>query len=631
MEYKLLGTDLTPSYLSSLSSRDRELLCQELRDKIIHTVSQNGGHLASNLGCVELTVSLLSVFDYTKDKIVFDVGHQSYSYKLLTGRFNKFDTLRQQGGISGFPRRSESPYDVFDTGHSSTSVSAALGMARARDIKGTDEYVIAVIGDGAMTGGLAYEALNDLGHSQNTKMIVILNDNEMSIDKNVGGMSKYLKELRISSGYLSAKKSTESFLNKIPLIGKGIIAIIMGIKRFFRFLIYRRYPSMFEDLGLRYYGPIDGHNTENLIKAFDAVKDLNVPVLIHIVTKKGKGYRFAEENPSDYHGVSPFDIEKGVQPSSKLSYTGAFSGALVETAMKNKNVVGICAAMAIGTGMDKFAYKFPSRFFDCGIAEEHCVTMAGGMSVSGMIPVVAVYSSFLQRAYDEILHDVCYMNNHVVFAVDRAGFVGNDGHTHNGMHDISYLNSMPGMTILSPRDYTDLKICIDYAVNKCNGPVAVRYPRGASPYEEEGPLYKDPSEITKPHIVSAEGDDYVLITTGLYGKVCDNAFKILSSKGYKGKVICLTVLKPLNTSDIIDCIGASRFVFTGEEGILSGGFGESLKLELTRAGYTGRVDNFAVEDQMIRAGTVEQQLKCAGLDAESVASRIEKVLTEELK
>ena len=628
MEYRFLGTDLTHSELSALKGRDREVLCEELRDKILRTVSSNGGHLASNLGTVELTVSLLSVFDYKKDKIVFDVGHQAYSYKLLTGRFDRFDTLRQKNGISGFPRRSESPYDAFDTGHSSTSISAALGMARARDLKGSDEYVVAVIGDGAMTGGLAYEALNDLGHSDNTKMLVILNDNEMSIDKNVGGLSHYLKQLRVSSGYLSAKKNTESFLNRIPVLGKGIISVIMGIKRFFRFLLFRRSQSMFEDLGFRYYGPIDGHDTETLIKAFNAVKDLNVPVLMHVITKKGKGYPFAEKDPSDYHGVGPFDLEKGVEPSSKLTYTGAFSGALVEIAMKNKNVVGICAAMANGTGMDKFAYKFPARFFDCGIAEEHCVTMAGGLACGGMIPVVAIYSSFLQRAYDEILHDVCYMNNHVVFAIDRSGFVGNDGHTHNGLHDISYLNSMPGMTILSPRDYSDLKICVDYAVNKVEGPVAIRYPRGASPYEQQGALYKDQSLIAKPHIVSDEGDDYVLIGTGLYGRVCDQAAALLSERGIKGRVICLTVLKPLATSDIIDAIGSSRYVFTGEEGILSGGFGQSLKLELTRAGYTGRVDNFAVEDQMIRAGTGTEQLQAAGIDADSVADRIEKIITE---
>ncbi|MBR1797180.1 MAG: 1-deoxy-D-xylulose-5-phosphate synthase [Clostridiales bacterium] len=631
MDNKLLGNDLSPSKLSSLTKEERQLLCSELRDKILTTVASNGGHLASNLGAVELTVSLLSVFDYTRDKIVFDVGHQSYSYKLLTGRYDRFDTLRQKDGISGFPRRSESPYDAFDTGHSSTSISAALGMARARDLKGGDEYVIAVIGDGAMTGGLAYEALNDLGHSKNTKMIVILNDNEMSIDKNVGGMSKYLKQLRISSGYLSAKKNTESFLNRIPVLGNAIIALIMGIKRFFRFLVYRKSPSMFEDLGLRYYGPIDGHDTENLIKSFNAVKDLNVPVLIHVITKKGKGYRFAEVSPSDYHGVSPFDLTKGVQPSNKLSYTGAFSGAIIDVATKNKNVVGICAAMANGTGMDKFSYKFPSRFFDCGIAEEHCVTMAGGMASAGLIPVVAIYSSFLQRAYDEILHDVCYMNNHVVFAIDRSGFVGNDGHTHNGIHDISYLNSMPGMTILSPRDYTDLRLCVDYAVNKVEGPVAIRYPRGASPYEEEGPLYKDEELITKPHVVSDEGDDYVIITTGLFGKVCEEASHILKEQGFNGKVVCLTVLKPLNTSDIISVIGKSRYVFTGEEGILSGGFGESLKLELTRAGYTGRVDSFAVEDQMIRAGSVKQQLECAGLDPDSMASRIASIITEGVK
>ena len=626
MDYKILGTDLTPSMLASLSKSDRELLCKELRDKIITTVSHNGGHLASNLGTVELTVSLLSVFDYTKDKIVFDVGHQAYSYKLLTGRFKQFDTLRQQGGISGFPRISESPYDAFDTGHSSTSISAALGMARARNIQGSDEYVVAVIGDGAMTGGLAYEALNDLGHSKNTKMLVILNDNEMSIDRNVGGMSKYLKELRISSGYLSAKKNTESFLNRIPILGKGIIAIIMAVKKFFRFLIYRKAPSMFEDLGLRYYGPIDGHDTEGLIKSLNAVKDLNVPVLLHIVTKKGKGYSFAEQNPSDYHGVGPFNIDEGVKSSSKLSYTGAFSGALLEVAARNKNVVGICAAMAIGTGMDKFAFKYPSKFFDCGIAEEHCVTMAGGMAASGMVPVVAIYSSFLQRAYDQIVHDVCFMNNHVVFAIDRAGFVGNDGHTHNGLHDISYLNSMPGMTLLSPRDYTDLKMSLDYAVNVVKGPVAIRYPRGASPYEEQGPLYKDPALISKPHIVSDEGDDYVFISTGLFSKECEKTADILSKRGLKGRVISLTVLKPLNSSDIMDVIGDSRFVFTGEEGILSGGFGENLKLALTRAGYSGTVDNYAVEDQMIRAGTVDQQLKCAGLDAESMADRIEETI-----
>ena len=630
LEYKILGKDLTPSFIASLSKEDRDLLCEELREKILETVSKTGGHLASNLGAVELTVSLLSVFDYTKDKIVFDVGHQYYSYKLMTGRFKDFDTLRQKDGVSGFPRRSESPYDCFDTGHSSTSISAALGMARARDIKGTDEYVVAVIGDGAMTGGLAYEALNDLGHSQNTRMIVILNDNEMSIDKNVGGMSEYLKKLRYSSGYLSAKKNTESFLNKIPLIGKGIIALIMGIKKFARFLVYRKSSSMFEDLGLRYYGPIDGHDTGNLIKTLNAVKDLNVPVLIHIITKKGKGYGFAEENPSNYHGVGPFDLETGVKSSSKLSYTGAFSGALLDAASKNKRVVGICAAMAIGTGMDAFAYKYPSRFFDCGIAEEHCVTMAGGMATAGMIPVVAIYSSFLQRAYDEILHDVCYMNNHVVFAIDRAGFVGNDGHTHNGMHDISYLNSMPGMTILSPRDYTDLKIAFNYAVNEVKGPVAIRYPRGSSPYEESGPLYKDPALITKPHIVIDEGEDYVLISTGLICKVCEEAMRILKEQGFNGKLVCLTVLKPLNTSDIIEVIGKSRFVFTGEEGIISGGFGESLKLELTRAGYNGIVNVFAVEDQMIRAGTVEQQLECAGLDPISIASRIKRIITEDV-
>ena len=621
MEYRYLNDDLTPDYLHTLNASDRKALCGELREKIISTVSKNGGHLASNLGCVELTVALLSVFNYKKDKIVFDVGHQSYSYKLLTGRFSRFDTLRQQGGISGFPRRSESPYDAFDTGHSSTSVSAALGMARARDLSGSDEYVIAVIGDGAMTGGLAYEAINDLGHS-GSRMIVILNDNEMSIDKNVGGMSRYLKNLRISSGYISAKRMTENFLVKnMPVIGKPITRFIIAIKNFFRFLINKQVPSMFEDLGLIYYGPIDGHDTESLIKALDAVKDLRHPVLLHVCTKKGKGYSFAENEPSSYHGVGPFDRETGVGKSGKLTYTSAFAGAMLEVAAKNKNVVGISAAMAQGTGMDKFANKFPTRFFDCGIAEEHAVTMAGGLSVSGYIPVVAIYSSFLQRAYDQIIHDVCFMNNHVVFAVDRSGFVGNDGHTHNGLYDITYLNSVPNMKLLSPRDYTELRLCMDYAVNDCTGPCAIRYPRGSSPYEEQGPLSKEKSELLKPHVLKDEGDDYCIVSCGTIGYQCDMAVDDLKSKGLKGKHISLTLVNPLPVDEILAITKANK-IYTVEEGVMSGGMGEMLCNLVSSKDPAINVRVFAVTTPMIRAGSVAQQLKQAGLDADSISARI---------
>ena len=620
MDYKFLGKDITYDTLKTMTPQDREELCSELRDKILNTVSKNGGHLASNLGAVELTVALLSVFDYKQDKIIFDVGHQSYSYKLLTGRYDRFDTLRQKDGISGFPRVSESPYDVFDTGHSSTSISAAMGIARARDLEGKKNYVVAVIGDGALTGGLAYEAINDLGHSK-TKMLIILNYNEMSIDKNVGGLSKYLSKLRISSGYLSAKRTTESFLQKLGFFGRGLIKIILAIKDFFRFLLYRKKPSMFEDLGLVYYGPVDGHKTDDLIKAFDAVKDIRGPVLIHVLTKKGKGYGPAESNPSDYHGVGPFDLETGVT-AGKNSYTTVFANTITEMAVKNNKIVAISAAMTLGTGLDNFQMKFPSRFFDCGIAEEHSVTMAGGLAISGFIPVVAIYSSFLQRAYDEMITDCCFMNNHVVFAIDRTGFVGNDGHTHHGLLDISYLNSMVNMTVLSPRDYSDLKMCLKYAVENVDGPVAVRYPRGTSPFEAEGPLYEDVSDCVKPHIVEDYGNDFVIVSTGRISEEADIAVNKLKEQGILGKHIYVSMIKPVPAKEIMELIDGISSVFSLEEGILSGGFGEALERELQILGFESDVTVFGVKDPLVRAMSQKEQIRFCGLDGESVAASI---------
>ena len=620
MDYKFLGKDITYDALKAMTPQEREELCSELRDKILNTVSKNGGHLASNLGAVELTVALLSVFDYKQDKIIFDVGHQSYSYKLLTGRYDRFDTLRQKDGISGFPRVSESPYDVFDTGHSSTSISAAMGIARARDLEGKKNYVVAVIGDGALTGGLAYEAINDLGHSK-TKMLIILNDNEMSIDKNVGGLSKYLSKLRISSGYLSAKRTTESFLQKLGFFGRGLIKIILAIKDFFRFLLYRKKPSMFEDLGLVYYGPVDGHKTDDLIKAFDAVKDIRGPVLIHVLTKKGKGYGPAESNPSDYHGVGPFDLETGVT-AGKNSYTTVFANTITEMAVKNNKIVAISAAMTLGTGLDNFQMKFPSRFFDCGIAEEHSVTMAGGLAISGFIPVVAIYSSFLQRAYDEMITDCCFMNNHVVFAIDRTGFVGNDGHTHHGLLDISYLNSMVNMTVLSPRDYSDLKMCLKYAVENVDGPVAVRYPRGTSPFEAEGPLYEDVSDCVKPHIVEDYGNDFVIVSTGRISEEADIAVNKLKEQGIFGKHIYVSMIKPVPAKEIMELIDGISSVFSLEEGILSGGFGEALERELQILGFESDVTVFGVKDPLVRAMSQKEQIRFCGLDGESVTASI---------
>ncbi len=620
MDYRFLGKDITYDTLKAMTPQEREVLCAELRDKILKTVSANGGHLASNLGAVELTVALLSVFDYKQDKIIFDVGHQAYSYKILTGRYDRFDTLRQKDGISGFPRISESPYDAFDTGHSSTSISAAMGMARARDLEGKKNYVVAVIGDGALTGGLAYEAINDLGHSK-TKMLIILNDNEMSIDKNVGGLSKYLSKLRISSGYLSAKRTTESFLQKLGFFGRGLIKIILAIKDFFRFLLYRKKPSMFEDLGLVYYGPVDGHNTDDLIKAFDAVKDIRGPVLIHVLTKKGKGYEPAEQNPSDYHGVGPFDLETGVT-AGKNCYTTVFANTITELAVKNPKIVAISAAMTHGTGLDNFQMKFPSRFFDCGIAEEHSVTMAGGLAISGFIPVVAIYSSFLQRAYDEMITDCCFMNSHVVFAIDRAGFVGNDGHTHHGLLDISYLNSMVNMTVFSPRDYTDLKICLKYAIENVEGPVAVRYPRGASPFEAEGPLYEDVSDCVRPHVIEDYGNDFAIVSTGKISEEASKAVKLLKEHGISGKHINVSMIKPVPAKEILDLVKGIKHVYSIEEGILSGGFGEALERELQILGFESDVTVFGVKDPVVRAMSQQDQIKYCGLDGDSVAASI---------
>ena len=626
MEYKILGKkNLTPVALKTMTNEERAQLCAELRDKILNTVSSNGGHLASNLGVIELTVSLLSVFDYTRDKIVFDVGHQSYAYKILTGRFEEFDTLRQKGGISGFPRISESEYDRFDTGHSSTSISAALGMARARDLKKEDNYIVSVVGDGALTGGLAYEAINDAGHSK-TRMLIILNDNEMSIDRNVGGLSKYLSKLRYSSGYISAKATTESFLRKLGFFGRGLIRIIIALKDFFRFLIYRKKPSIFEDLGLVYYGPVDGHDVKSMIKAMDAVKDVKAPVLLHVVTKKGKGYGLAERNPSDYHGVGPFDLTTGVTGGSKPSYTTAFGGAICEIASQNRNVIAISAAMTQGTGLENYSLKFPTRFFDCGIAEEHCVTMAGGLAVSGFVPVVAVYSSFLQRAYDEMISDVCFMNSHVVFAIDRAGFVGNDGHTHHGLLDISYLNTMVNMTVLSPRDYKDLRHCLEYAVNKCEGPVAVRYPRGSSPFELAGPLYTEPEECVLPHMSYGSGNDFAIISTGRIASEADRAVELLKEKGINGIHINLAMIKPIPFKELIRMTNGIRNVFTLEEGILSGGFGEACARGFCENKCSCHVYNIAVANPMIRAASPSEQIREAGIDAVSVAERISSVL-----
>lgn len=622
MEYKYLKSSIKPEDLKTLTNEQKLVLCEELRDKILNVVSSNGGHLASNLGDVELCVALLTVFDFKKDRVVFDVGHQAYAYKLLTGRFDEFDTLRQKGGISGFPRRSESIYDSFDTGHSSTSVSAALGMKRGEDISGQDDgYVIAVIGDGALTGGLAYEALNDLGHSSK-KLIVILNDNEMSIDKNVGGLAKHLSKIRVSKGYLSAKKNTEYFLNThFPILGKPVVKAIVGIKDFLRFVLYHKKSPIFENLGLNYYGPVNGNNLAELTESIIAIKDIPDPVLLHITTKKGLGYKFAEEMPSNYHGVGSFDLKEGAKEDVSKSYTHLFGSLMCEFALKNPNVAAVCAAMSKGTGLERFASEYPERFFDTGIAEAHAVTMAAGMSVEGVVPVVAVYSTFLQRGYDEIIHDVCFMNNHVVFCLDRAGFIGADGHTHMGIYDLSYMNAMPNMTVFSPFTKNEFISVMKYSIETAEGPCTIRYPKGNVTDTE----YEDIS-LFEPKCIADSGYDYVLVTFGRLTENCTKAHDILLNQGIRGKVIHILCVKPLNTDSLIKMIGNIENVFMAEEGILTGGIGSTFGIELHRHGYRGNYDIFAVENGIIRAATVNEQLADNRLDAESIAERIKTLL-----
>ena len=619
MEYKLLNRNLSPKEIASLSEDERSSLCSEIREKILEVVSKNGGHLASNLGVVELTVSLLSVFDYTEDQIIFDVGHQCYAYKLLTGRFEAFDTLRKKDGISGFPRRSESPYDVFDTGHSATSVSAAVGISRANELNNRNNHVIAVIGDGAMTGGPAYEAINDMGHRKD-RVIVILNDNTMSISENVGGLSKHLSKVRLSGGYLRAKRATEKFLTKkIPVLGRPIVALMLAVKDFFRFLIYRKKPTIFEELGMVYYGPVDGHNTKELIKSLNSVKNINAPVLLHVCTKKGKGYKYSEKDPSNYHGVSSFDIKTGVVTKDNdeiKSFTDCFGRNIVHIANKNRDVVAVCAAMSNGTGLDEFAKRFPSRFYDCGIAEEHCVTMASGLSLGGKIPVVAIYSSFLQRSYDQILEDCCYMKTHVVFCLDRSGLVGADGHTHNGLFDISYMMSMPDMTIFVPCDYEDLRLSLDHSVNQMNSPVSIRY----SKYSEY--RLNIEHDIFSPRIIDNFGKDFAVITCGPVQREVDMAVSELKSIGFRGISINLCQIKPLDIKAVLDIIGDIGNVFTVEEGIVNGGFGSDLSSELTEAGYKGAVHIIGIKDPLIRCGTLSEQLESCGLDSSSIKNRI---------
>ena len=561
-----------PEDLIRLNIKEKEQLAKEIREKIINTVSVTGGHLASNLGVVELTIALHSIFNTPKDKIIWDVGHQTYVHKILTGRKDKMDTLRQLGGISGFPKIKESEYDSFDTGHSSTSISVALGMARARDIKKEDNNVIAVIGDGALTGGMALEALNDAGNSK-TKLIVILNDNEMSISKNVGGISQFLTKIRTRKFYKKSNNSIRKTLEKAPKIGTPIIRVARRVKYSLKQLVL---PNMFfEDLGFKYLGPVDGHDIERLEWVLNLAKKEQEPVLVHIITKKGKGYKPAEENPDKFHATGSFEIETGKsKKEKKKDYSAVFGEKLVDLAKQNEKIVAVTAAMTDGTGLRRFKEEYPRRFFDVGIAEQHALGLAAGLAKEDLKPIVPIYSSFYQRAYDQVIHDICIESLPVIMCVDRAGIVGNDGETHQGLLDLAFFNIVPNITIMAPKDFKELEDMLEYAVT-LNSPVVIRYPRGGEneeiKFEKHEEIKQGKAEVIK------EGKDISIIAIGKMVAKAVEMSKEIEKQGKSVEIINARFLKPFDEQKIIETITKTKNVITIEDASIIGGLGTKVK------------------------------------------------------
>jgi 1-deoxy-D-xylulose-5-phosphate synthase len=626
--YKMLDNFKEIIDIKKMSFVELESFTEEIRSFLIDKVSKTGGHLASNLGVVELTLSLYYTFDFNIDKLIWDVGHQAYIHKILTGRKDKFDTLRKFNGISGFPKREESKYDIFETGHSSTSISAALGMARARDLTKKHHEVIAVIGDGALTGGMAFEALNDVGYRK-TKLIIILNDNEMSIAKNVGGLSTYLSKLRADPKYNRFAQDFDATLRKIPNIGKGMANSIEKIKDGIKQVIV---PSMlFEDMGIKYLGPIDGHNLKELTKVMAMAKGINEPVIIHVVTQKGKGYEYAEQNSGKFHSIGPFDCDSGETAiSSCETYSGAFGNTLIDIAKENKNIVAITAAMRDGTGLTKFSEEFPSRFFDVGIAEQHAVTLAAGMASEGLKPVFAVYSTFLQRAYDQLLHDICIQKLPVVFAIDRAGIVGEDGETHQGVFDLSYLSTMPNMTIMTPKCVAELKYMLRWAANQ-NYPIAIRYPRGGDNKEVNLIELKDITlgkweVVYKSYIEKASNKKIAIVAAG---KMLQHA--LIAKEKLLNYPIDLTIInacfiKPIDKSLLGDLVKNDYTIVTIEDNVINGGLGSAVLQHISTLNNKEKVVNLAFKDEFITHGNVDILYKLYGLDPLGITNSIIKLL-----
>ena len=607
-----------PKDIKALSWEELDVLGQEIRQFLIEKISATGGHLASNLGVVELTMAIYRTFDLPEDKVIWDVGHQAYTHKILSGR-KDFDDLRQFGGISGFPKRAESPCDSFNTGHSSTSISAGLGMAIGRDLRGEDYHVISIIGDGALTGGMAYEALNNAARI-NKNFIIILNDNNMSISENVGGMSKYLSGIRTGAGYNDLKRQITDLLEKVPVAGPRMIRRISMIKQGLKQLLI---PGMlFEDMGITYLGPVDGHDVKQLSRVLNEAKRLDHAVLVHVLTKKGKGYAPAEKNPSAFHGVNPFNISTGKPKKAKTapSYTDVFSKKLVELAGRDKRIVAITAAMPDGTGLTRFKNEFPDRFFDVGIAEQHAVTSAAGMAAAGMRPVVAVYSSFLQRGFDQILHDVSIQNLPVVFAVDRAGLVGSDGETHQGIFDLSYLTCIPNMAVLAPKNRWELEKELEFAF-QYPGPIAIRYPRGEG--YQGLKEYQAPVEFRRGELIS-EGEGIALLAVGSMVSTAEHIRDKLKEEGYDLTLANGRFIKPIDVK-LVDRLAATHdCIVTLEENVLQGGFGLQVTSYVHKHYPDVRVLNIALPDAYVEHGNVSLLREALGIDSDSIIRRMRK-------
>lgn len=622
-EYQVLDKLNTPEDLQYLTDSELKTLCFELRATIVDAVSKNGGHLASNLGTVELTVAMLKAFPSVDDRIIWDVGHQCYTHKILTGRFKDIGTIRTEGGLCGFPKRSESPYDAFNAGHSSTSISAAYGIARAKELKGEPGYTLAVIGDGALTGGLAYEGLNNAGRFKKN-FIVVLNDNKMSISRNVGSMARYLTGIRIKPTYLRVKSRVEKALIHTPVVGNPIRKILQRSKSSVRKMVYK--DTLFDDMGFTYYGPVEGHNLEELENAFNAAKNVKGPVLVHVVTTKGKGYQYAENDPKGFHGISSFDVETGEPISSKTGFSNVFGEKLCEMARSDKRICAITAAMQSATGLGNFCRLYKERFFDVGIAEEHAVTFAGGLAAGGMLPVFAVYSTFLQRSMDQIIHDVATQKLHVILAIDRAGIVGEDGETHQGVFDVALMGSIPGAVIYSPSYFEELRRYMQTAAYSNNGIVAVRYPRG-------GELYRPHDFKFGKKTYDFYGNPRAQTLLITYGRLFSYACKAKERLFKKGIDVCILKLgriKPIPKEAVTESM-RYPYIFFFEEGMAAGGVGEHFMYELSRCRWDGKYTLTAIDNRFVQHATVESSLKALKLDDSGMADVISKGIREEQK